>query len=63
MARAKLTEKEILEASKACAKDVLGTEQYRKNKDARNSVMQDFKTGALWAAAILSIKQKTISKK
>jgi len=55
----KLTEKEIIQASKALAKDILGEKEYRKNKYARESIMSDFKTGALWAAAMISIKIKT----
>ena len=58
MARVKLTEEEIRTHGKALAKDVLGEEQYRKNKIARDEIMLHFKTGALWAQAILSIKQK-----
>lgn len=56
---AKITEKEIKAHSQALAKDVLGEEQYKKNKVAREEIMSHFKTGALWAQAIISFKSKT----
>lgn len=58
MARTKLTNKEIVDHSKALAKSVLGEEQYKENKIARDEIMSHFKTGALWAEALIHFKIK-----
>lgn len=39
-------EKEIKKAAKEYAKKVLGIEQYKNNKDAVKSIIQDFISGA-----------------
>ncbi|MGI4873202.1 MAG: hypothetical protein ACRYFX_18735 [Janthinobacterium lividum] len=41
--------KEINEAAKQHAKQVLGEEQFATNKDAVKSITSDFKAGAKWA--------------
>lgn len=58
MAKTKLTNKEILDHSKALAISVLGEEQFKKNKVARDEIMSHFKTGALWAEALIHFKIK-----
>ena len=56
---AKLTKKEIREHGRALALDVLGKEQFNKNKVARDEIMSHFETGALWAEFALNLKNKT----
>ncbi|SHK69376.1 hypothetical protein [Epilithonimonas mollis] len=38
----------ISSAAKAHAEDILGEEQFKKNKSARESIMKDFESGASW---------------
>ena len=35
-------------AAEAHAKDVLGEDQFKKNKTARESIIKDFESGASW---------------
>lgn len=41
--------KTINEAAKAHAKDQLGEDQFKKNKDAVKAISEDFKAGVEWA--------------
>jgi len=52
-----MTAKEITQAAKEHAKDILGEEQARSNKDAAAAIANDFKAGAKWAAGQLQGKK------
>jgi hypothetical protein len=48
MENQKLSKKQINEAAKQYAKNVLGEEQFSKNKDAVKAIITDFKEAVNW---------------